>query len=156
MNRRTKIIALICSICLMMTTFFTSAEAADVSNQNKAGGSIRFGYVESEEYGSFTQLLLDMALELVEEGSIAPEFRSKYENINFENTLETGDTRKLWNDICDANVKGARYQFVKEAFFDLEKINKLLALFQKGKQDCYKKIWTIYTFLVWYDQFFSD
>ncbi len=124
MNRRTKIIALICSICLMMTTFFTSAEAADVSNQNKAGGSIRFGYVESEEYGSFTQLLLDMALELVEEGSIAPEFRSKYENINFENTLETGDTRKLWNDICDANVKGARYQFVKEAFFDLDEMDE--------------------------------
>ncbi len=39
-------------------------------------------------------------------------------------------------------------------FFDIPKINKLLAAFKNGKQDCYKKVWTIYTFLVWYDQFF--
>ena len=39
-------------------------------------------------------------------------------------------------------------------FFDVSKINKLLATFKSGKQDCYKKVWTIYTFLIWYDQFF--
>ena len=39
-------------------------------------------------------------------------------------------------------------------FFDVSKINKLLALQRSGKQDCYKKVWTIYTFLVRYDQFF--
>ena len=39
-------------------------------------------------------------------------------------------------------------------FFDIRKINKLLATFKSGKQDCYKKVWTLYTFLVWYDQFF--
>ena len=39
-------------------------------------------------------------------------------------------------------------------FFDIPKINKLLALQKSGKQDCYKKVWTIYTFLVWYDRFF--
>ena len=39
-------------------------------------------------------------------------------------------------------------------FFDISKINKLLATFKSGKQDCYKKVWTIYTFLIWYDQFF--
>ena len=43
-----------------------------------------------------------------------------------------------------------------QRFFDVKKINKLLALFLSGKQDCYKKVWTIYTFLVWYDQFFAD
>lgn len=42
-----------------------------------------------------------------------------------------------------------------ERFFDVKKINKLLALFRSGKQDCYKKVWTIYTFLVWYDRYFS-
>ena len=41
-----------------------------------------------------------------------------------------------------------------EQFFDVQKINKLLALFKSGKQDNYKKVWTIYTFLVWYDRFF--
>lgn len=40
-------------------------------------------------------------------------------------------------------------------FFDIEKINSLLSLQKSGKQDCYKKVWTIYTFLVWYDQFFQ-
>ncbi len=43
---------------------------------------------------------------------------------------------------------------IAKQFFDIPKINKLLATFKSGKQDCYKKVWTIYTFLVWYDQFF--
>lgn len=42
-----------------------------------------------------------------------------------------------------------------EQFFDREKLKKLLAVFKSGKQDCYKKVWTVYTFLVWYDRFFS-
>jgi len=40
-------------------------------------------------------------------------------------------------------------------FFDTKKINKLLEDHKNGKKDCYKKVWTIYTFLVWYEQFFS-
>ena len=43
---------------------------------------------------------------------------------------------------------------IAKQFFDIPKINKLLATFKSGKQDCYKKVWTIYTFLVWYGQFF--
>ena len=43
-----------------------------------------------------------------------------------------------------------------EKFFDIKKINSLLALQKSGRQDNYKKVWTIYTFLVWYDQFFSE
>lgn len=41
-------------------------------------------------------------------------------------------------------------------FFNVPKIKNLLALFKSGKQDCYKKVWTIYTFLVWYDRMFSE
>ena len=44
----------------------------------------------------------------------------------------------------------------KEAskFFDVNRINKLLEEHKSRKKDCYKKVWTIYTFLVWYDEFF--
>lgn len=41
-------------------------------------------------------------------------------------------------------------------FFDIEKINSLLTLHKSGRLDCYKKVWTIYTFLVWHDQFFTN
>lgn len=43
-----------------------------------------------------------------------------------------------------------------EKFFDTKKINKLLESHKSGKKDCYKKVWTIYTFLVWYEQFFEE
>ena len=41
-------------------------------------------------------------------------------------------------------------------FFDIAKINQLLEQHKSGKKDCYKKVWTIYTFLVWYEQFFGE
>lgn len=45
---------------------------------------------------------------------------------------------------------------VAEKYFDVKKINKLLENHYKGKKDCYKKVWTIYTFIVWYNQFFEE
>ena len=54
------------------------------------------------------------------------------------------------------------YNKIKEAFasdvaakyFKQNKLLKLLENNRKGKSDNYKKIWTIYTFLVWYNEFF--
>lgn len=43
-----------------------------------------------------------------------------------------------------------------EKFFDIKRINKLLEDHKNEKKDCYKKVWTIYTFIVWYDQFFNE
>ena len=40
-------------------------------------------------------------------------------------------------------------------FFDVSKINRLLEQHKSDKKDCYKKVWTIYTFLIWYEQFFE-
>ena len=40
-------------------------------------------------------------------------------------------------------------------FFKKRKILKLLNMHKKGKKDCYKKVWTIYTFLVWYRVYFK-
>lgn len=44
---------------------------------------------------------------------------------------------------------------IAKELFNYKKIIKLLNDHKNGKKDNYKKIWTIYTFLVWYDQFFT-
>ncbi len=56
----------------------------------------------------------------------------------------------LYNDIKEKfNSKTA------EKFFNVKKINKLLELHRNRKKDTYKKVWTIYTFIVWYNNFFE-
>ena len=48
-------------------------------------------------------------------------------------------------------------QFTSEAaekYFNTEKLVKLLDSHKEGKSDLSRKIWTIYTFLVWYNQYF--
>ncbi len=55
------------------------------------------------------------------------------------------------------------YLKIEEAFdsdislelFNNKKIHKLLIDHKNGKKDNYKKIWTLYTFIVWYQEFFS-
>lgn len=56
------------------------------------------------------------------------------------------------------------YNTIKKAFdlpiahelFDVDKINKLLEDHKNNKCDNYKKVWTIYCFIVWYQDFFVD
>lgn len=55
----------------------------------------------------------------------------------------------LYNDI-----KSKFQSNIAEKFFDQKSILKLLENHKSGKKDCYKKVWTIYTFIVWYEQFF--
>ena len=45
---------------------------------------------------------------------------------------------------------------VANKYFDVKRINKLLEKQKTDKKDCYKKVWTIYTFIVWYEQFFKE
>lgn len=45
---------------------------------------------------------------------------------------------------------------VANKYFDTRKILKLLENHKEGKKDCYKKVWTIYTFIIWYEQFFKE
>ncbi len=45
---------------------------------------------------------------------------------------------------------------IANKYFDIKRINKLLEQHKNGKKDCYKKVWTIYTFIVWYQQFFEN
>ena len=41
-------------------------------------------------------------------------------------------------------------------FFKVDKITKLLDEHKEGKKDNSRKIWTIYSFLVWYDEYFIE
>lgn len=45
---------------------------------------------------------------------------------------------------------------IANKYFDIKRINRLLEQHKKGKKDCYKKVWTIYTFIIWYQQFFEN
>ncbi len=58
---------------------------------------------------------------------------------------------KLYNEI-----KEKFNSDVAEKYFDVKKINKLLDDHYNHKKDTYKKVWTIYTFIVWYNQFFKE
>ncbi len=43
---------------------------------------------------------------------------------------------------------------VAKKFFKIEQINKILDDHYLGKKDNYKKVWTIYCFIIWYKQYF--
>lgn len=45
---------------------------------------------------------------------------------------------------------------IADRFFYRDKILKLLEMHRTGKKDCFKKIWAVYTFLIWYKEFFVE
>ncbi len=53
-------------------------------------------------------------------------------------------------------VKTAFTSDYAEKYFDTSKLTALLDLHKSGKADVSRKIWTVYTFLVWYEQFFIN
>ena len=114
----------VCLSVLLITVMGMITRVSALENGKVQKNIIRLGYVESEEYGSFCQMLLCIALELAEEGSIDADFVEKYGNVDYEDRFTEGDTRSLWNDICEANTKGARYRFVREAFFNLDEMDE--------------------------------
>lgn len=52
-------------------------------------------------------------------------------------------------------VKAAFSSPAAEKYFCTDKLIKLLDIHRKGKADLSRKIWTVYTFLVWHSQFFE-
>ncbi len=63
---------------------------------------------------------------------------------------------KEWikDDLFYNEIKEKFASDTAKQFFNQKKILKLLELHKSGKKDCYKKIWAIYSFLVWYENFF--
>lgn len=112
-----------CSAVLLMLTVFVMTIGigpASGAENDTSGKIIRIGYAQSDEYSSYAQQLLVLAKALEDEGSIRPGFSKKYAGVNFDERFTAGDTMKLWNDICSYNTEGAAYQFVPEAFFDMD------------------------------------
>lgn len=112
-----------CSVVLFILTAFVMSAGvrpASGAENDSSGKTIRIGYAQSDEYSSYAQQLLVLAKTLEDEGSIRPGFSVKYAGVNFDEKFTAGDTVKLWNDICSYNTEGAAYQFVQEAFFDMD------------------------------------
>ena len=114
--RKNRLIPLILILCLICgaEVFFVMGD--EVQAQPLV---IRFGYVQSRPYGFYAQELLDIAREMAEAGTLRGSILTDYEEVNFEEHFAPADMDQLWNDICDACMEGARYQFVREAFFDM-------------------------------------
>ncbi len=53
-------------------------------------------------------------------------------------------------------IKTAFTSETAERYFDTKKLLSLLETHKSGKADLSRKIWTVYTFLVWYEQFFIN
>lgn len=53
-------------------------------------------------------------------------------------------------------VKAAFTTAVADKYFDTKALVKMLDRHKAGKEDLSRKIWTVYTFLVWYKEFFGE
>ena len=53
-------------------------------------------------------------------------------------------------------IKTAFSSDTAERFFNCERLIKMLEDHKSGKADLSRKIWTVYTFIVWYDVYFKD
>ena len=65
---------------------------------------------------------------------------------------------RVWlkEDVYYNTVKAAFTSEAAEKYFNTEKLVALLDSHKEGKADLSRKIWTVYTFLVWYEQFFVN
>ncbi|MBQ9606846.1 MAG: hypothetical protein IJV16_06690, partial [Lachnospiraceae bacterium] len=123
-HRIRRLAAFICCICILVPALFVTANGAENTSAENKKDVIRLGYAESEEYGSFTQLLLDISKKLIDEGSIDPKLLLKYGNADFEVKFREGDTLALWNAMCDANRPDGRYQLTRDAFFNFDEMDE--------------------------------
>lgn len=65
---------------------------------------------------------------------------------------------RVWlkEDCYYEKVKTAFTSPAAEKYFNTGKLTALLDRHRSGKEDVSRKIWTVYTFLVWYEKFFAE
>lgn len=63
---------------------------------------------------------------------------------------------RIWlaDERYNGDVKAKFNSDMAENFFNVEEINAIFSDYIGGKSDNWRKIWTIYTFLVWYEEYF--
>ena len=63
---------------------------------------------------------------------------------------------RIWmaDDRYNQDVRRLFNSEIAEKFFDVEAINEIFVDYVGGNSDNWRKVWTIYTFLVWYEEYF--
>ncbi|MBQ1398906.1 MAG: asparagine synthetase B [Lachnospiraceae bacterium] len=65
---------------------------------------------------------------------------------------------RIWmaDERYNADVRAKFESAAAEKFFKKDEIAKILADYLAGDSDLWRKVWTIYTFLVWYGEYFGE
>ncbi|MBQ0110463.1 MAG: asparagine synthase (glutamine-hydrolyzing), partial [Oscillospiraceae bacterium] len=79
-----------------------------------------------------------------------PEFTANKEKLGFPVPIREWIKEDKYYDL----IKTAFLSKPAEEFFKCDRLVKMLDDHRAGKSDLSRKIWTVYTFLVWYDEFF--
>lgn len=78
------------------------------------------------------------------------------EEIAFRQKLGFVVPIRMWmaDDRYNADVKRIFHSDIAEKFFNLDEINAIWDEYVGGNSDNWRKVWTIYTFLIWYEEYF--
>ena len=78
------------------------------------------------------------------------------EEIAFRQKLGFVVPIRMWmaDDRYNADVKRIFHSDIAEKFFNIDEINAIWDEYVGGNSDNWRKVWTIYTFLVWYEEYF--
>ena len=79
-----------------------------------------------------------------------PEFTANKEKLGFPVPIRVWLKEDKYYNMVENAFKSA----TAERFFNTGRLLKLLAGHKAGKADNSRKIWTIYTFLIWYEEYF--
>lgn len=65
---------------------------------------------------------------------------------------------RIWmaDDRYNQDVREKFHSETAAKFFQVDKINEIFDEYVGGNSDNWRKVWTIYTFLVWYQEYFGD
>ena len=65
---------------------------------------------------------------------------------------------RIWmaDERYNQDVQRLFHSDIAEKFFDVDAINAIFDEYVGGNSDNWRKVWTIYTFLVWYEDFFGN
>lgn len=78
------------------------------------------------------------------------------EDIAFRKKLGFVVPIRMWmaDDRYNGDVRRLFNSDIAEKFFNVDEINGIFADYVGGNSDNWRKVWTIYTFLVWYEEYF--
>ena len=80
-----------------------------------------------------------------------PPFTANKDKLGFPVPIRVWLTEDKYYNVVKEAFTGA----TAEKYFNTEKLVALLDLHRSGKEDVSRKIWTVYTFLVWHKQYFE-